>query len=156
MEEFIYSGGASVGSWIFGTAAGLHFPAHFGGDYVGVVKTCYYLGTWRTLPIIRLDGPITDPVIQNLTIGEELDFTGHTVANGEWLEIDCRYGYKTVTHSVSGNVISWLSTDSDLGTFHLAGLNESADGANDLLVDGSGTGVNTKVKFTYYLRYVSP
>jgi len=154
-KTFYYSASSSAGTWILtGAGTDLSFPASFSSIVVGFSSVLAYAGTWKSYPIIVLDGPIQNPEIHNDTTGETLDFDGHAVADGETLTIDCRYGYKTVIYSATGNAIDWLTTDSDLGTWHIAGKNEIADGNNDIRVEGTGVGANTQVRIQYYERYI--
>lgn len=47
-------------------------------------------GTTDAYPLIRIYGDCTEPVIQNMTTGKALEFTGLTINAGEFLEIDTR------------------------------------------------------------------
>lgn len=114
-----------------------------------------YAGSWLTYPIIRIYGPIDDPVLENSTTGEKLDFsTGITIGVGEWYEIDCRYGYKTVVDQAGVNKIADLTTDSDLATFHIEAEYEAAGGVNTLLFSGANGSPNTRVTIQYMTRYI--
>lgn len=50
----------------------------------------------ETPPVFTVTGPCNGPVIRNLTIGEELDFDGMTLSEGENLIIDVRKRTATV------------------------------------------------------------
>lgn len=114
-----------------------------------------YAGNWRSHPHrIRIVGPITNPVITNETTEEVLDFTGTTIAAGEYFDIDCRYGYKTIIDQDGDNQIATLTEDSDLATFHLAPHPEAVDGINDINVSGSAVNEATEVYLNYYTRYL--
>lgn len=113
----------------------------------------HYEGTWATFPIIRVTGPIDDLVIYNDSTSEKLDFTGTDIAGGEYLEIDLRYGYKTVTDNLAADRTDALTIDSDLATFHLAPHPEVDSGLNDMRVTGDNITGATKVTITYYVRY---
>lgn len=60
------------------------YPAYFGPGSVQIVNA----GTIDTDPVLRVFGPVTDPVIENETLGKELRFVGLTVVGGEYVEID--------------------------------------------------------------------
>lgn len=114
-----------------------------------------YPGSWLSYPFVRITGPVTSPVLTNLTTNEKLDFTGTTISAGDYYEIDCRYGHKTVIDSNSNNKIDKLTSDSDLATFHIR--HDSADapgGSNGLKVTGTAITTATNVYVSYYVRYI--
>ena len=111
-----------------------------------------YTGTWESLPIIEITGPITNPTIENLTTGEKLALT-YTVLNHKTVTIDLRYGYKTIIGDTGNNLIGTLSGDSDLATFHLAPDPEAPLGVNQIRVLGQSVNANTRVTMRYYVRY---
>lgn len=117
-------------------------------------KTITYTGSFRAFPVITILGPITDPVLTNVSTGEDLDFTGITIAGGDSYTIDCRFGYKTVKNAAGTNKIADLSSGSDLATFHLGADPEVSDGANAFTLTGTGTDSNTQVTVAYYERFV--
>ena len=86
---------------------------------------------------VRITGPITDAVITNNATSEKLDFTGTTIAAGDYYEIDCRYGYKTVVDSTGANQIADLTSDSDLVSFHIAPDPEVGGGINSITITGT-------------------
>jgi hypothetical protein len=114
-----------------------------------------YIGTWISHPQIRIVGPLNDPVIYQQTTGEKLDFTGSSIANGEYWDIDTRYGRKTVTDNSGTNQIAALSNDSDLATFHIAivGTDGVARG-NSIRVTGAAATSNSSVVVRYYDRFL--
>jgi hypothetical protein len=145
----------------FGVGAGagafsypLSFPVSFGGSTVNQTRTITYDGTWREYPVIVIAGPITNPIISNLTTGDKLDFTGITISAGDSYTIDCRYGYKTVTNAAGTNKIADLTNDSDLATFSLEAAPDVAGGNNDIQVTGTSANATTQVYLRYYNRYV--
>jgi hypothetical protein len=89
-----------------------------------------------------------------VTTGEVLDFTGTTIGAGEWYELDLRYGYKTVLDNSGANVVSDLSSDSDLATWHLATDPEAAGGINSITVTGSAVTEATSVHLVWFERYL--
>lgn len=131
----------------------LDFPAQFGGSTVNQTRTVAYDGTWRDYPVVIIAGPITNPVVTNLTTGDKLDFTGITINSSDSYTIDCRYGYKTVTNAAGTNKIADLTNDSDLATFSLEADPDATGGLNDIQVTGTGANANTQVYVRYYNRY---
>lgn len=129
-------------------------PTPIGASAINQTRAVTYAGSWITYPVIRIYGPITDPILENETTDEILDFTGTTIANGKYYEIDCRFGAKTVVDSDGANRIATLTAESDLATFHLAPDPESVGGYNSLRVTGSAVSASTKVEVTYFARYL--
>lgn len=114
-----------------------------------------YTGSWQEHPIIRITGPIANPVITNITTNEKLDFTGTTIPGGDYYDIDTRYGFKTVIEDDGTNRIDKLTSDSDLATFHLQPDSaEVPGGSNSIRVEGSSVTEATKVELWYYRRYL--
>jgi hypothetical protein len=130
-------------------------PTEIGASDINMTQAVLYTGTWYSFPQIRIEGPITDCVITNETTGEKLDFTGTTIADGDYYLIDTRYGRKSVIDSNGANKISKLTSDSDLATFHLEPPGAVApDGSNSVRVEGSSIDAGTIVYMTYYRRYL--
>ncbi len=114
-----------------------------------------YLGTFDEYPLITLLGPLTDAVITNETTGDILDFTGTTIAGGDYYTVDLRYGYKTVTEDNGTNRIAKLTAASDLATWRLASVLETGNGVNRIHVEATSTTAASKVSIVYTNRYVS-
>jgi len=117
-----------------------------------------YSGTWISYPVIVLYGPFDAPVIRNLTTDEKLDISGINIAIGEKVVFDMRPGIKTVTSSISGNIIGHLTVDSDLATFHIACEPEANAGHNDILLETDINSVIPKesnISIEYYERYIA-
>lgn len=129
-------------------------PAAIDGTSISASKTITYTGSFSEYPVITITGPITDPVLTNVSTGDVLDFTGITISAGNSYTIDCRFGYKTVKNSAGTNKIADLTSDSDLATFHLGADPEVSGGANALTLSGTSTDANTQVTVAYYNRYV--
>lgn len=119
-----------------------------------ISKTIAYTGSFSEYPEITIVGPITDPVLTNVSTGEVLDFTGITISAGDSYTIDCRFGYKTVKNAAGTNKIADLTSDSDLATFHLGADPEVSGGSNAFTLTGTSTDANTQVTVAYYNRYV--
>lgn len=114
-----------------------------------------YMGTFDDFPLITLIGPITDALIVNETTGDELSFSGYTVAAGTSVTIDLRYGYKTVTKNDGTNLIDKLTAASDLATWRLASVLETGDGVNVLRLAGTGLTAASVVSLIYHERFIS-
>lgn len=132
----------------------LAIPWPIGASSLSVIKTVSYAGSWEAHPILRIVGPITNCLIENLTTGKNLDFQGTTISAGDWYEIDTRYGQKSVLDQDGNNVTDDLTDDSDLGTFAL----EAPEGVeptknNDIRVSGTSVTVATEVYMRYHTRH---
>jgi hypothetical protein len=129
-------------------------PHGVGASTIDQVNVIAYTGTWFSFPhLIRITGPIEDAVITNEATGEKLDFTGVTIAGGDYYDIDTRYGRKTVVDSSGVNKIADLTSDSDLATFHLAPDSaEAPGGLNSIRVTGTSVTEATGVAVNYYIR----
>jgi hypothetical protein len=137
-----------------GTPVPTPIPTPIGaGGFTGPIA---YRGNWQSLPIITLYGPATDPIITNQTTGEVLDFTGTTIASGDYYVIDCSYGAKTVTDSLGVNRIADLTAASDLGTFHLAEARPGEASRNNVINVNctAATASISKAVIEYYERYL--
>lgn len=143
-------------------------PWAIGTDTLNLTTTIEYAGNSRLAapeyPRITVFGPITDPVITNITTGEVIDLTGLTLATtSDWVEIDLagpdRRDAKTIRDETGASMDQYLSTDSDLATWHLAPAGERlydeswATGENVINVTGDGVTSETLVTLNYYDRY---
>lgn len=127
----------------------------FGGGaaYTEVTFNLAYAGNWPAFPTIRYLGPMEHPVLTNVTTGEVLDLD-YTLAAGEVVEFDLRFGHKTVTSQDQGNVVGYLSEDSDLVTFHLEPAPAAPGGVNAFQFAAFGTDSATRLSLTWEERYV--
>lgn len=123
-------------------------PWKLGATSLNQSRTIAYDGTFATLPTVRIQGPVTSPIVTNTITGDKLDFTGTTIAGGSYYQIDCAAG--TVVDSSGTNQISKLTTDSDLTTFS---LEATGDGVNTISVSGTGVSSATEVYLSFYTRY---
>lgn len=140
-------GGAWAIPWVI--------PWPIGAAAIDDIQAIVYSGSAPSHPIIYIGGPITNPVIENETTGERLDFTGYSIVVGDTYTIDCRYGYKTVTDNAGNSKIAELTEDSDLSTFHLAAAVDGTDSlTNTIRVTGINVTAVTNITMTYYQRYV--
>lgn len=122
----------------------------------------------QEFPIIRIFGPIDNPIITNLTTGEVINLT----ANGgislldpsEWIEIDLanppRRDAKTIRDQDGNSAEEFMTTDSDFATWHLAPAGERlpagnySTGLNAINVTGENVSPNTLITMRYYDRYL--
>lgn len=145
----------------FGLGGGSHtmlvptvIPMTVGGSSIDMTQVLNYTGSYRSYPVIRITGPITNCVITNNSTGDKLDFTGVTIGAGAYYEIDCRYGYKTVESNAGVNKIGDLTDDSDLSTFAIEAGVAVATLANSINVAGTSITQATKVDIIVYRRFI--
>lgn len=74
---------AASGGITFNVVGNFNFPPSTESGTVTATNS----GTFTTPTVIRLDGPVTNPSIENLTTDESMSLT-ITVAEGDYLEID--------------------------------------------------------------------
>ncbi len=148
-------------TWSVGGATGANFtfpitfPITLGSSTINDRRTLSYVGDLDTFPILDIVGPITSPVIRNLTTGAALDFTGTSLGAGERLTIDCRYGAKTVNDQAGANRIAALiEATSDLAGFRLIADPGAETTLNELLVTGSEATTATLIRLHYYKKYL--
>jgi hypothetical protein len=125
------------------------------GEVIDVVQTVQYMGNISSFPVITITGPAIDAKITNVQTGEKLDFDGFTIAAGDVRVIDLRFGTKTVKDENGTLKNSELTSDSSLGTFHLAPSPEAPGGLNDLHIEVPfGATTDTRVDMLFYNRYL--
>lgn len=130
------------------------FDFIFRGSGTGQTDTLTYNGTWLSYPTIILHGPLTNPIVANLTTGEKIELET-TIVTGRTVTINLEFGNKTVFDDLGNNLIGSLSTDSDLATFHLAPTPEAPLGVNTLSAVASGmTDGESQILLQYFERYI--
>ncbi len=129
-------------------------PTGVGASTIDQLIAIAYAGSWRTYPFTRITGPITDCVITNTSSGDKLDFTGITIAAGNYYDIDLAYDKKTVVNAAGDNKIADLTDDSNLVSFCILDDGVVADGTNSIRVTGSAINQATKVDLSFYTRYI--
>lgn len=77
------------------------------------------LGTGDAWPIIRITGPVATVTVTHVASGRQLLFPTLNLAADEWVEIDTRPGYRTVTRENGGNASTLLSPGSRIDLFSL-------------------------------------
>lgn len=141
--------GGGSGAWEFPW----EIPWEVGASTIDQAQAIQYDGDAPTYPtLIRITGPIDDPIITNESTGEVLDFTGASITGGDYYDIDLRYGLKTVVDSSGVDVFDELLPTSDHATWHIAADDEVPDGINTIRVQGTNITATTKVELTYYKR----
>jgi hypothetical protein len=147
-------------------------PWEVGADVLDLAVNVTYAAGSRLgapeFPVIRITGPITNPVITNETTGEKIDLSGGAglilTGPSEFVTVDLSGGErrdsKTVRDQDGDSVDHFLTTDSDLATFHLAPAGERlpagnyASGINVIRVTGTGVTPETLVAMNYLDRYI--
>jgi hypothetical protein len=139
-----------------GTPVPTPVPTPVGASTIWSSMIINYAGNWLSYPhLIRLIGPMTEPIVTNLTTGETLPFSG-TIAAGHYYDIDLRYGHKTVVDDAGANKISSLSTGHDLATWHIAAHPEALGGVNVIEVKAASVNENSAVTLSWLNRYLTP
>jgi hypothetical protein len=144
---FSLSGGGS------GTPVPTPVPTSVGASTINESYTIDYSGTAPSFPhLIRFTGPITDPVLINNSTGDKLDFTGTTIVDGDYYDIDLRFDKKTVVNAAGVNKEHLLSDDSSITTWNIERAPVAPGGQNSITATGSGANANTKIDISYYER----
>lgn len=130
-------------------------PFSVGGSTLGTTLQVTYSGDWLSYPVIRLTGPLDDPVLTNTTTGDVLNFTGASISAGDYWDIDLSYGAKTVIDAAGDSQIAFLTATSDLATFSLApALDGSASRVNTLTLSATGATSVSAARLQWYSRFV--
>lgn len=130
-------------------------PTPIGEDSLDDTVTIVYTGTANSYPIIRINGPITDPVLVNETTDATIAFVdGTEIVLGDWWQIDTRYGMRTIVDSSGENKASSLLPSVSLANFYLLRSREAPNG-NVITVTGENVSGATSITITYYDRYGS-
>lgn len=130
------------------------FGISFGTSYLNSAIELAYAGTWPAYPQIDVRGPVTNAKILNDTTGELL-FLNTTIPDGQVVRIDLSENVKTVTNITTGeNWMEYLSSDSDLATWHLAPAPEVPNGLNVLRFIGLAGGQATAITLRWYDKFI--
>jgi hypothetical protein len=113
-------------------------------------------GSWHTYPVIVIHGPLGNVLVENRTSAEtmELDLGTYVLAANDEVTIDLTPGYKTIVSTLNGNIIAYLTNDSNLATWRLLTAPVAPAGVNTIRVSGTGEGANTAFLLDYYARYI--
>jgi hypothetical protein len=126
----------------------------FGEDSLYQTLDVTYTGTWFSFPTIKMTGPISQPQVWNLTLGEKIELT-YDIPAGDTVTIDLSFGNKTVIDNHGENLIGTVTTDSTLSTFRLAPDPEATGGVNQLQVIGDDAVIGeTQVTIEWFTRYI--
>lgn len=129
-------------------------PFSVGGSLLSADSPLTYAGDFIEYPVIVMQGPLSSPVLTQVTTGEVLDFTGAAIAAGDAWTIDCRYGYKTVIDGAGNNQIAALVDGSDLATFHLECDPDAPGGVNEITLGAADVTSASQVSIFYYDRFI--
>jgi hypothetical protein len=105
-------------------------------------------GSWNTFPRFLLFGPWDNVKVENETTGEMLDLSAYDIDPNETVTIDLTPGLKTIDSDTDGNLLPYLTTVSDLATWHMA------PGLNLIRFHGSATDANSYARLYWYARYI--
>ena len=146
-------------------------PIPIGQSSLNTTNTITYASGSRLAaieyPVITIHGPISSPIIENITTGETIsliDEGGLVVGHGEFVVADLsgkpRRDSKTIRNQNGESVEQYLSTDSDLESWHLSHAGEkllsnsyNTTGENIIRVRGENVNAVTRVLIEYYDRY---
>lgn len=106
-------------------------------------------GDVNAWPVVRIDGPASDLIVNNVTTGAKIDLSnngGIGLAAGEWLEVDTHPGVKTVTRFDGLNLFSKMTDDSDLWPLVV--------GAQQVNVVANGADARSLVTVSFRNRYL--
>lgn len=138
-----------------GTSIPMAVPTPVGSSLLNVQQNVSYGGQYKSSPLVRIFGPITNPKIRNMTTGVQLSFAGYSIAANDYYEIDADFLAQTVVDTAGTNQIAKLSTDSNLSAFSLAAGSDGSQARDNLFqVTGSGANNATKVQLFYYKRFL--
>lgn len=122
-----------------GIGFNLAFNVNFGGTSGGgLTGAIYNNGTFPTLPVVTLYGPINDPILTNQTTGQALLLNIHLGAT-ERLTLD--FGAKTIVLGNNSSRYSSLATGSSWWSLQ--------PGANTVQFSGTGIAGSTRASFIY-------
>ncbi len=125
------------------------------GTGIGSVYSLHYAGDWISRPIIYLTGPLTDPVITNLTTDKTLDLTGTTIEAGDTWAINTAYRQWSVTDADGNLRNAALSDESDILNWGFEPDPEATGGINDIRVFATGSTTASRIRVEYYDYYPS-
>jgi hypothetical protein len=128
----------------------LVFPIWFTGPIVVID----YVGSWLAYPTILVTGPADNLIINNVTTDEKLDLSAYSIAPGEVVTFTTEYGRKSVVNQLGVNLLPYLSSDSDLATFHLEPDPGAPGGVNQIQVFLTNETAASAIEVQWYSRYI--
>lgn len=96
------------------------FPVSFGTPGTSNIIDAGNAGTFETRPVARIDGPATNPILENITTGHQLALNG-ALAGGEFLLVD--FAERTVLLNGTASRYGWVD-DPDQWWVLVPGSNE--------------------------------
>jgi len=129
------------------------FPIIFGAVHIDQAQNVINGGNWMAFPTFTLTGPMYYPLIENTTTDEKLQLN-YAIADGEIVTITTAFGNKTVVSSIAGNLIGYLSTDSDLATFHLAPDPIATNGVNVIEFLAGNCNADSNILIQWFDRFL--
>ena len=149
--ESIEASSAELEPWLVFPMA---FPIMFDiADALSEIVEAINSGNWISHPMIIFSGPMEGPIVENLTTDEKLELI-YAIGAGEVVTIDTTPGVKTVTNNSGDNLLGYLSSDSDLGTFHLDPSPLAPLGVNEIYFSGINLGGVGQARIEWYNRYL--
>lgn len=139
--------------WSGGLDVPMPVPFSVGSSVFDTSMAITYEGSWETYPRLRINGPITNPLIRHIELGLNLHFEG-SITTGDYWDILLDSAPKSVVDSGGTSVIRYLLDPNDLSTFRLDADPDLADGLNTLALTGTGTSITTSLDITYTTRYI--
>lgn len=133
---------------------GLVLPASFPivlGTLIGA-NTITYEGTWESYPIIEILGPTNGFFIWNFS-ADVIISMNYNISVGETVTIDLTSSVKVVTNDLGQNLIKYITTDSDMGTFALYNNPILTNGTNIMYAGVYDNSVDTSVTIKYTNKY---
>lgn len=130
---------------------GFSFPMEFDIDFgtVGQEATVNNIGDLPTPILATFNGPVTNPVLENVTTGQQISVV-ISIATGERLEINTAFGQKSVIlYDTLNNPTSYFSAVDPTSDFFML-----QQGENVLSYASSGSAGNDVLMVKYYNRYV--
>lgn len=130
------------------------FPISFSSNASMETDTITYSGTYKSFPKLILIGPMTNPIIRNLSINAKIELD-MTIVAAQTVTIDLTLGVKSITDDMNNNLIGNLTIDSDLSGFYIAPSPEAPAGVNSFGVwaNAISSGV-TAINIRYFDRYI--
>lgn len=144
VENFLWEGGMPVPTPV---------PFGVGVSTFATSQTIVYDGSWDTYPTIRINGPITDPVLYHEELELTLPFHG-TIAGGDYWDILLDSARKQVVDSSGVSMISKLTDPNNLDTFRISADPDVVDGINIITMTGTRITGQTTFVFSFYTRFL--
>lgn len=106
------------------------FPIEFGPEGLQFVSQINYLGTWRTYPTIKIDGPYSSVLISNETTGKEITLDV-PIGLGEKRILTLNPGETSIVDENGNYCFGDLGPTSDLMDFTIKPVPEVPEGSNE-------------------------